>query len=190
MKYYAKHLHSHPFFKPHNNPTAPWYHWWFIPVESEAQRDEVEVTCLGSHSYRATVNFTEDKIRVCMAAFTSPSPTPPPWTGPTNTQARACVPVPALLTAAFVNTLRQSVLVICVHVTSLTRLWVLHQGLCDPVGGSHSSLYKTGMRKAALLSSQPLAPGEGWIQPRATNWMYLGQADSGNRRNSKPGMRK
>lgn len=47
-------------------------------------------------------------------------------------RSKACVPVTALLTAAFVNNQKQSILAIYVHVTSLTRLWVLQQSLCDP----------------------------------------------------------
>lgn len=78
MKHYAKHLHRHPIFKPHNNPTVPWYHHQLIAVETEAQGGEVEVTCLGFHSNRARVKFTYwGQGKACMATFTSPSPTPP-----------------------------------------------------------------------------------------------------------------
>ena len=81
------------------------------------------------------------------AAFASSSPTPPPSCEPDlqTCGSEACVPVTALLAAAFGNTRKHSVLAVYVHVTSSSGLRVLQQGLCDPAVWIPQFLYEIGM---------------------------------------------
>jgi len=66
------------FFKPHNKPLPPNITSSLIIIETEAQKGEVEVTCPGTNSNRATVSATNGRADKGLKAAFASSPSIPP----------------------------------------------------------------------------------------------------------------